>query len=86
MPLVVAAISGLTAWLMKLDDRQYAINQNYVSKAELKQTIQNLSQLIEERRKQQEAADNQILQEVRNTNAAVQKLAINLERRTRIEK
>jgi hypothetical protein len=71
---------------MKLDERQYAINQNYVSKAELKQTIQNFSQLIEARRKQQEESDNKILEEVRNTNDAVQQLAITLERRTRVEK
>jgi predicted RNA-binding protein associated with RNAse of E/G family len=86
MPLVIAAITGLTTWLMKLDERQYAINQNYVSKAELKQTIQNFSQLIEARRKQQEESDNKILEEVRNTNDAVQQLAITLERRTRVEK
>ncbi|QPG06540.1 hypothetical protein IT774_05040 [Salinimonas marina] len=83
MPLLTLSIGGLSAWMMKIDERQYTINKNYVSKAELKETMDNLSSIIEARRVEQEQANRLVLEEIRETNLNVQKLAISLERRTR---
>lgn len=82
MPLVVLALGGLATWLMKIDERQFKMNQDYVSKAELKESIAALSQLIKERKSERERAEREILTEIRTTNRAVQQLAITLERRT----
>lgn len=82
-PIFVATLTGLTAWISKIDDRQYIINQEYVSKAELKQAILNISNTMEDRRKEQAAQMQLILNEVKSTNQEVKRLAISLERRTK---
>lgn len=82
-PIFVATLTGLTAWISKIDDRQYVINQEYVSKAELKQAILNISDTMEDRRKEQAAQMQLILNEIRATNQELKRLAITIERRTK---
>lgn len=85
VPILLFGMSLLTAWMTRLDDRQYEISQQYVSKKELKESVDQLSTLIEQRREQQAQANDQILDEVRKTNKSVQDLAIKIERISKSE-
>lgn len=82
VPILVLGVTLLTGWVSRIDDRQYNISQNYASKQELKDAVDKLSNLIEMRREQQAASNQQILDEIRKTNRSVQDLALTIERRT----
>ncbi len=98
VPIILLGLGSLTTWIWKVDDRQYQMSNDiptkYASKADLEKmmlqfgsTVNVRFDMIEQnsrdQRNDRENFQNQVLQEVKETNKNVQDLALKLEKRTR---
>lgn len=98
VPIILLGLGSLTTWIWKVDDRQYQMSNDlpakYASKADLDNMMRRFGDTVNVRfdmieqnsrdqRDDRENFQNQVLQEVKETNKSLQDLALKLEKRTR---
>lgn len=93
-PFVIVAIGGLFTWLQKLDDRQYSMKEEYISKNDFNVAVARLESSIDKqmqtfqltmdtRHKENALQVDRVLTQLAVANEKLNTLAVDLEKKTK---
>lgn len=93
-PFIIVAIGGLFTWLHKIDDRQYSMKDEYLSKNDFNMAVARLESSIDSRmatfqttldtrHKENAAQMDRVLSQLSQVNEKLNTLAVDLEKKTK---
>lgn len=94
MPILFVAVGGLVAWIQKIDDRQYSMKDEYISKNDFNTAVTRLEttvdariaameKTLQARQAESSAQMERLIQQVGKVDDKLNNLAVDVEKKTK---